>query len=256
MNRPIGTTATLAESERKELAVQALARSGTVSDLAARHEVSRKFVYQQMHNAGVALDDVFRSAAPGEEVLFELTVTKTWPRQVIVGSALICHSSYRGVVEFLRDVLGIPLCVGTVHQVLQSATQQAVVINRGQDRFGVGLHDEILQGAKPVLAGVDAASTYCYLLAAAQHRDADTWGVHLLDAIRQGLNPDYTIADAGKGLRAGQKLAWGDTPCHGDVFHIQRQCEGLANTLARLAQVSGDMKWYEFPDSAPLLHLI
>ena len=27
----------------------------------------------------------------------------------------------------------------------------------------------------------------------------------------------------------------GNTPCHGDVFHIQRQCEGLANTLARLA---------------------
>jgi len=26
------------------------------------------------------------------------------------------------------------------------------------------------------------------------------------------------------------------TPCHGDVFHIQRQCEGLANALARLAK--------------------
>jgi len=37
-------------------------------------------------------------------------------------------------------------------------------------------------------------------------------------------------------LRAGQRAAWGDTPCHGDVFHIQRQCEGLANTLSRLAQ--------------------
>jgi hypothetical protein len=37
-------------------------------------------------------------------------------------------------------------------------------------------------------------------------------------------------------LRAGQKAAWGDTPCHGDVFHLQRQCEGLANTLARRAQ--------------------
>jgi len=44
------------------------------------------------------------------------------------------------------------------------------------------------------------------------------------------------IADAGQGLRAGQRAAWGDTPCHGDVFHIQRQCEGLANTLARLAK--------------------
>ena len=75
-----------------------------------------------------------------------------------------------------------------------------------------------------------------YLLAAAQHRDADTWGVHLLDAAEQGLRPDYTIADARQGLRAGQKAAWGDTPCHGDVFHIQRQCESLASTLARLAQ--------------------
>jgi len=37
-------------------------------------------------------------------------------------------------------------------------------------------------------------------------------------------------------LRAGQRAAWGDTPCHGDVFHIQRQCAGLANTLARLAK--------------------
>jgi hypothetical protein len=60
--------------------------------------------------------------------------------------------------------------------------------------------------------------------------------VHLLDAAQRGLKPDYTIADAGQGLRAGQKAAWGDTPCHGDVFHIIRQCEGLANTLSRIAK--------------------
>jgi hypothetical protein len=87
----------------------------------------------------------------------------------------------------------------------------------------------------PVLAGVDAASTYCYLLADAEHRDADTWAVHLLDANAQGFDPDHTIADAGQGLRAGQKTALGDTPCHGDVFHIQKQCESLANVLARVA---------------------
>jgi hypothetical protein len=78
--------------------------------------------------------------------------------------------------------------------------------------------------------------TYCYLLVAAEHRDADTWGAHLLDAARQGLRPDRTIADAGQGLRAGQKAAWGEIPCHGDVFHIQQQYEGLANTLSRLAK--------------------
>ena len=121
------------------------------------------------------------------------------------------------------------ISVGTVHEVLQGVTQQAGVINQQQDLSGirVGLHDEIFHGGKPVLAGVDAHSTYCYLLAAEPHRDADTRGVHLLDAARQGLNPAYTIADAGQGLRAGQRAARGDTPCHGDVFHIQRQCEGL-----------------------------
>ena len=162
----------------------------------------------------------------------------TVPRQVIVGLTLICRSSYRGVVEFLRDLLGVPVSVGCVHDVLQSATREASVINHDQDLSGirVGLHDEIFHGGAPVLAGVDARSTYCYLLATEQRRDADSWGVHLLDAAEQGLRPDYTIADAGEGLRAGQRAAWGDTPCHGDVFHIQRQCEGLVNTLARLAK--------------------
>ncbi len=59
----------LGQSDRKDLAVQALARSETVSDLAARHGVSRKFVYQQVHKAVAALDDAFLSATPDNEVL-------------------------------------------------------------------------------------------------------------------------------------------------------------------------------------------
>src|SRR4051794_32117404 len=196
----------LPEGDRKDLAIKALAGSETVCDLAARHGVSRKFVYQQRHKTRAALDDAFSSTTPDEEVLFELGVTKTWLRQVIVALPLICRSSYRGVVEFLRDLLGLPVSLDHVHDVLQAAARQ------------------------------DARSTYCYLLMAEQHRDADTWGVHLLDAAERGLRPDYTIADAGRGLRAGQEAAWGDTPCHGDVFHIQRQCGGLVSTLSRLAQ--------------------
>src|SRR3954466_9421049 len=238
MARCVGAAALLAESDRKDLAIQVLARSATISDLSVRHGVSRKFIYQQTDKARTALDEAFLSAALDDEVLFEVAVTKTWLRQVIVGLTLICRGSYRGVVEFLRDLLGVSISIGTVHHVLQSVTRQAGVVNHGQDLSGirVGLHDEIFQGAMPVLAGVDATSTYCYLLAAAEHRDADTWGVHLLDAARQGLQPDYTIADAGQGLRVGQKTAWNDTPCHGDVFHIQHQCEGLVTTLSRLAK--------------------
>src|SRR3954464_680190 len=238
MDRCVGAAALLPEGDCKDLAVQALARAATISDLASRHGVSRKFIYRQTDKARIALDDAFRSTAAEDAALFQLTVTKIWLLQVIVGLTLICRSSYRGVVEFLRDLLGVSISIGTVHQVLQLATRQARVINREPNLSGirVGLHDEIFQAAMPVLAGVDAASSYCYLLTAAEHRDADTWGVHLLDATRQGLKPDYTIADAGQGLRAGQKAAWDDTPCHGDVFHIQHQCEGLANPLARLAK--------------------
>ena len=238
MDRGVGAAVRpLPEIDRKDLAIQALAGSETISDLAAQHGVSRKFVYRQTYKARTVLDEAFSSATPDEAVLFELAVTKTWLRQVIVALPLICRSSYRGVVEFLRDLLGLPVSLGHVHDVLQAATRQASAVNDEPDLSGirVGLHDEIFQGATPVLAGVDARSTYCYLLAAEQHRDADTWGVHLLDAAERGLRPDYTIADAGRGLRAGQQAAWGDTPCHGDVFHIQRQCESLANTLSRLA---------------------
>lgn len=230
--------AKLPEVDRKSLAIQALAGTATITDLAAQNLVSRKFVYEQVNKASAALDEVFTSSAPDDAVLFELPVTKIWLRQLTLGLSLICRGSYRGVVELMRDLLGVSISEGTVHNVHQAAARRAGSINRGMDLspIRVGLHDEIFQGSQPVLAGVDARSTYCYLLAAVEHRDADTWGVHLLDASLQGLNPDYTVADAGQGLRAGQKAAWGDKPCHGDVFHVQYQCEALANTLAGIAK--------------------
>ncbi|MBN3829909.1 hypothetical protein G3O00_41040 [Burkholderia sp. Ac-20384] len=211
----------------------------TIRALADAHGVSRKFVYQQKHKADAALDVAFTPALPAEAepVLCTLSVTPRWLRRAILALTLVCRSSYRGVVQFVRDLQGLSISEGHMHDVLQWVAQQAGEIKRQQDLSGVrvGLHDEIFHGGRSVRAGVDAESTYCYLLAAEDHRDGDTWGVHLLEAAQQGLAPAYTIADAGQGLRAGQQAVWGDTPCHGDVFHIQRQCETLASTLRRVA---------------------
>ena len=238
MSQPPSVAASLPPAARKSLAIAVLSKAGPVSQLAAQHQVSRKFLYQQSHKANAVLDEVFSSSRDEQEVLFYLPVTNGWLFQLILALILICHCSYRGVVELLRDLFDFPISVGTIHNRLQFAADKATAINRSQDlsAIRVGLHDEIFQAAQPVLAGVDAASTYCYLLAAAEHRDEDTWGVHLLDAMAQGLKPDYTVADAAKGLRAGQKAAFGNTPCHGDVFHMQQQCEGLANGLSRIAK--------------------
>jgi hypothetical protein len=51
MDRCVGAAALLAESDRRDLAIQALARSATISDLSARHGVSRKFIYRQTEGA-------------------------------------------------------------------------------------------------------------------------------------------------------------------------------------------------------------
>ena len=108
------------------------ARSESVSDLADKHGVSRRFVYQQTHKARIALDEIFRSVTPDEGALFELVVTKAWLRQVIVGLALICCGSCRGIIEFLRDLLGVSMSVGSVRDILQSAAEKAAIINQEQ----------------------------------------------------------------------------------------------------------------------------
>ncbi len=215
-----------------------LSRSQPISHLAATHQVSRKFIYQQGDKAQRSLDESFSSSQGDDKILFHLPVTKSWLYQLILGLVLICHSSYRGVVELFRDLFDTPISIGTVHNRLEAAAMTADEINQSQDLSGieVGLLDEIFQANRLVLVGVDATSTYCYLLQSVEHRDEDTWGLYLLDAMAQGFDPDYTIANGGSGLRAGQKAAMPETPFHGDVFHIQQQFEQVANGLARQAQ--------------------
>jgi len=224
--------------QRRQLALEALAGTETVSRLAGQHEVSRKFVYRQAAKAEVALDAAFSPAdCDDERVLFHLPVTKAWLRQLILGLTLICHSSLRGVVELFGDVFDCDISVGTVHNVLQAAVAQARSCNEQQDLSGVriGAHDEIFQNGRPVLVGVDADSTYCYLLSLEDHRDADTWGVRLLDLQAQGFQPEATVADAGSGLRAGQALAMPEVPCRGDVFHALQTVQSLGTFLENRA---------------------
>jgi hypothetical protein len=238
MSPTLSVAASLSPDIRQDIGIQVISRLQPISPLAATHQVSRKFVYQQGDKGQQALNETFAPSQADDEVLFHLPETKSWLYQLILGLVLICHSSYRGVVERLRDLFDLPSSIGTVHNRLEAAAETASEINQIQNLSGieVGLHDEIFQADRPVLVGVDAASTYCYLLQGVEHGDEETWGCHLLAVMAQGVDPDYTIADGGSGLRAGQKAVMPETPCHGDVFHIQQQFEPVANGLARQAQ--------------------
>src|SRR5580704_16042582 len=77
--------------QRQQLAQEALA-GRSISALAEEFQVSRKFVYEQLHQAHDALDQAFAApAADAGAILFSVPVTKDWLRQLVLGLVLICH---------------------------------------------------------------------------------------------------------------------------------------------------------------------
>jgi len=231
------TAKTLGASERLSLGVQALAGHQTITGLADDAGVSRKFVYQQRDRAQAALDDAFAATDANDEVLFHLPITKNWLKQAALSLTLICHSSYRGVHEFFRDLFNVNMAIGTVHNVIRDAIDKARVHNRAQNLANVRIAglDEIFQHRQPVLVGADIHSTYCFLLSAEEQRDGDTWALRLMECQDRGFAPKATIADFGTGIRAGQQRALPGTPCRGDVFHARHELTPVVTFLENRA---------------------
>jgi hypothetical protein len=228
----------LGPAARQDLALQALGGTATITALAEEADVSRKFVHQQVDRAQQALDQAFTApTVDDDEVLFHLPVTKRLLQQNVLSLLLNCRSCYRGVINHFHDCLGYHVSLGTIHNIVQDAVARARSINDQQvlDAINCGLLDEIFQAQLPVLVGVDAASTYCFLLSQETNRDGVTWGVRLLELQERGLDPQGFVADFGSGLRAGCDLAFPDKPCWGDVFHGLQKVLPVVSALEKQA---------------------
>src|ERR1700726_1195324 len=116
---------TLSPAARQQLALDALT-GHPITELAHHHDVSRKFVYQQADKAEQALAEAFTPESPADDaVLFYLPVTEAWLKRLILALLLIGHSSYRGVLELLRDLFHCPRSLGYVHGVAGAAMARA-----------------------------------------------------------------------------------------------------------------------------------
>ncbi len=84
---PVGCAARALDGEqRRQLALQGLARTEPVTELAERHQGSRKLLYQPADKGAPALEQAFQPPTAGDdEVLCYLPVTKAWRRQVVLG---------------------------------------------------------------------------------------------------------------------------------------------------------------------------
>ncbi len=85
MNRTASIAASLAPEQRKNLAIQVLAKNEPITDLAAREKVSRRFLYRQKSKATNALNQAFSPISSKQEVLFYLPVTGCAQKQLVIG---------------------------------------------------------------------------------------------------------------------------------------------------------------------------
>ena len=133
MNPSSSVASRLQPRYRQELAINVLSKQEPISHIAKQEQVSRKFLYQQKAIAQQALERAFDKPEKDNEVLYYLPVTQTWICQLILALILICHCSYRGVIELLRDLFDYPLSIGTIYNRVQEAVQKARKINQYQD---------------------------------------------------------------------------------------------------------------------------
>jgi hypothetical protein len=120
--------------DRQDLALKILAKNEKISHLAHQEGVSRKFLYQQKGIAQVALNTAFDKPEKDNEVLYYLPVTQKWIFQLILALILICHCSYRGIKELLRDLFDYSLSIGTIHNRVTETVQKGQK-NQSNSRF-------------------------------------------------------------------------------------------------------------------------
>ena len=212
-------------SKRKQLALDSMNESLSITDMANENNVSRKFIYQQQDKAINAVSDAFEPPTKKtEKVLFYLPVTFSWLCQLILCLVLHCRANHRGIQKLLRDAFDHELAYGSVCNIVNFAKENAKVINKNQtlENIKLAAQDEIFHYNKPVLTGVDIPSLYCYLLSSEHHRDFDTWGTHLLDLKKKSLNPERVFGDDASSIQAAHHYVYPNAPYDVDNFHIIR----------------------------------
>lgn len=234
-----------------EIGLQAISRKQPIVNIAQRYDCSRTTVYKQQEKIIQAANQAYENE--NNEILFYIPVTKAFIQKMVVGLFLICKSSYRDIMFFLKDIINYDLSLGSVFNILDESADKAILLNQSYDlsQIIVSAADEIFHRDNPILAVADIASRFCALLANADQRDYETWAIHLLDMQVQGYKPETTILDGAKGLTKGHEEALPATNLQYDHFHIIRDikdCERfLKNQVA--SAVTAALKHYKKADN-------
>lgn len=169
-----------------EMALQAIGGQKTITELSKNHQFSRTTVHAQKRRALEGVANAFSET--DEDVLFTIAVTKSFIRSMVVALYLGCDSSYRGIMFFLESLFGYSISLGSVFNILDVTADKAASINGAYELSAINSSaaDEVFHRNHPMLSIVDIESRFCALLAKANDRDHETWGIHLLDLQARG----------------------------------------------------------------------
>lgn len=141
--------------------------------------------------------------------------------KMVISLALDGFASEEGIQRFLEANFQKHVSIGRISGILGRAADRAAEFDGSISLSGIrqGANDEIFQCGVPVLTGVDAVSTYTYLLQQADDRSAQTWQDAMESCKARGLSLDVSISDFGTGLLSGIPRAFPDACIQPDVFH-------------------------------------
>ncbi len=206
---------------KRDLALQSLSKQNSISDLSRTYGCSRTTIHLQKNTALLAINKAFDEENE-DTLLYELPITKNFIKQVVLSLFLICKSSFRDIIFFLKDIFNYSISLGSIYTILDEEADKAKIINQSYDLSSIktSTADELFQRNKPHLAVVDIPSRFCPLLVKADKRDYETWGIHLLDLTNKGYAPTTTVIDGAKGLLKGHEEVLPDTKIRHDHFHM------------------------------------
>ncbi len=188
-----------------------------VAEISKDLQISREWVYQQKK----CVLDYIQSLDSENGCFPSIIMDNRFVERMVLSLSLDCSASIDGIRRTFSSVPGLKISSGKISSIIAEAARRAEVFDNSIPLDGIaqGANDEIFQGNVPVLTGIDAESTYVYLLAEAGDRSADTWQLFMEDRREHGLELEVSISDAGTGLNAGIPKAFPGICVQPDVFH-------------------------------------
>jgi hypothetical protein len=228
-------------STRLDLAFQMLDTErpwGLVTDLAQKHDVSRKFLYELRDRAQDAVAEALLPKAAGRKSSRgQVEINDDFVKRAIAVCLSVVPGTIRAVQLLLKLLFDIQRSVGFISQTAKELG--ARVRNYLQELYlpiqALVEADEIFQGHKPCLTVVDGRSFLVLSLSVQSHRDETAWGSVLLDVQKQGVQIVDVASDGARGIQSGVKTVSLMIPLRPDLFHLIRGAHRVTQRLENKA---------------------